>query len=394
LKLLHTADWHLRQAHLNLTLRGPDFLRAALSTVDLAIEHKLECIVACGDLLNEGRPSSSSIAELREIHEKAAAADLPVLCILGNHDFSEPSWYHQVSGGEAASVGVWVHAVPGINDITGKLVSFRGTVFVGLPPVEGMELHSAIARMGAEIPAGSEVVWLWHGAVRDFAGYPQERYASCEDITNWLNAVPVRSKAFLLGDLHITRYAVLPVASGPCTIGYPGATEVITRAEPLTHTATLIDLDKTVGTGMLEMYCLPVRHRPAVGWRVYNEESLMALKQELEQYAGQVPIVFVNYKPEVPGLFNLIQTVIDPNTHILRAAEMPEMDAATDGWVAFNAVAEELRSNSAFTALDALSACVPPTAPAFQLATALLRESNNAKASELIDIFVREQTAA
>jgi hypothetical protein len=390
MKILHTADWHLREAHLSMTERGEDFFKAAAATVDIARTHQAECMVAVGDLLNEGRPSSKVISQLRTIHDSAQAAQLPVFCVLGNHDASSPSWYKQVVTTTAGA------QYDGLIDITNKVTQFRGVWFVGLPAVEGHDLPAHIAELGGKVPVGEEVVWLWHGAVREFVGFPSEKYVSLAELTEMLNTLPaLKHKAFLMGDIHETGYAVMPLITGPCTIGYPGATELVKRNDQLHHTVTIIDLGAELSPeGSLQMSVVPVPHRPAVAFRLYTADQILALKALVAPVWDMKPIVLISYAASLTNAVELVQAHLDPDKCFLRMAAMPDIPNLQEGWHMFEDAAGKLRTEGRPVVAEVLAEFVPSTHPAYELGQRLVSISGGQKPVELVDLYVRERLDA
>ncbi len=84
MKLLHTADWHVGRALMNVS-RQPDIAAAVEEVVELARSERPDLIVHCGDLFDSLRPAYAdmdwTLDRLRELAEVC-----PVVVIAGNHD--------------------------------------------------------------------------------------------------------------------------------------------------------------------------------------------------------------------------------------------------------------------------------------------------------------------
>jgi len=378
---------------MGLTERADDFYQAALSTIRIAADRQVDCVAACGDLLNEGRNLPGPFGHLRQIHEYGQKVGIPIFCCLGNHDDAKPSWYDQVQTGGTGALNEqdgWVQVSDGIMDLTNRRVQFRGTVFAGLPPVLDLEVMSIQAsRLAKGLRPNQDVVWLWHGAVRDFISFPSDRYPTCQDIQTMLATIPVRSRAFLMGDLHIEpTYTHLPLQTGPCLIGYPGATELLRRSEPLTHSCTLVDLDDLTEEQVPKLETIPTRHRPVVAFRLTQVSQLPALVGMVEELAGQKPIVLVRYCSTDPELERSLNRALDPKSCILRAEPLEREGRI--GWDALRGGAEQARERFRLDLPTVLKKFVVPTDPLYDLGVALCADSGGTKDEELIDQYCRE----
>lgn len=323
LNIIHTADWHLRLSHLGVTARGPDFFNAAMSAVDLAVEASLEtptCMVICGDQLNNVTPPPAVVRQLRDIHDRLVEKNIPGFCILGNHDQTDPPWNELFREDDG------LNSESGLIDITGRSVTWRGVKFHGLPPVHSAQLPELIEKLpyNLEDADGPEIA-LWHGSLADFTGYPVEGMLTVADL-------PLdRLDAFLLGDIHKRQY----VTSGPrpCIVGYPGATELCNKMEPLTHSVTKFTVrDGRLGAGEE----LPVKFRPALAVRIAKEEDITKAIHRIKGAQDACPMVFVSYNPQLPGVGKRLRENLDLTKILLR--DEPEEDIISQQGMSIAAV--------------------------------------------------------
>jgi len=324
--IVHTADWHLRESHLGLTSRSKDFFLAAMSTIDITadIQQKTSepaCMVVPGDLLNSVRPSSAVIDQLRALNDYAIDLKVKIFTVIGNHDQTSPAWSNVLPKDEDY----------GFDDITGRSVVWNGLHIHGLPPVPS----SALPALLAAIP-GSRNIVLWHGSLKDFTGYPVETMLSVADLQ--LD----HCQLFLLGDIHKTDYVTH--ACG-CIVGYPGATEVVTRAEPLTHTCTHFAFDDN-GVRLPESgQFLPVKHRLAMAFRIDTEADIAEVTAKILARQDEGPIVFLRYNPAAGPVSKILRQSIDSSKVILRDEEDSGTFSSSElSWALLNMQVEHAKS--------------------------------------------------
>ncbi len=92
IKIIHTADWHLRDMQFGKTARAQDFTDSVFRIVDIAVQNQVNYILCAGDILNSKRPSSRNIADLIRLNQKLLANKVKLFVITGNHDKCHPSW--------------------------------------------------------------------------------------------------------------------------------------------------------------------------------------------------------------------------------------------------------------------------------------------------------------
>jgi hypothetical protein len=127
--------------------------------------------------------------------------------------------------------------------------------------------------------------------VQEFAGFPVEGMITVEDLT-----ASQKWKAVLLGDIHVTKYFNVDGT----LLGYPGATELIKKDEPLEHSCTVIDFDNTTGA-VVAIEHVPVAHRLVLTLRIDTEDQLEEALEQLIKSQSAAPIVFANYRSDLPA---------------------------------------------------------------------------------------------
>ena len=85
-QVIHTGDTHLGYRQYHLPERREDFLDAFRQVVSDAVESDVDAVVHAGDLFHDRRPGLPDLLGTQEILESLAAADVPFLAVVGNHE--------------------------------------------------------------------------------------------------------------------------------------------------------------------------------------------------------------------------------------------------------------------------------------------------------------------
>jgi DNA repair exonuclease SbcCD nuclease subunit len=307
-KILHTADWHLRDSQYANPDRGDDFTKAAYAVIDTAMGHGVHAICNCGDILNNKRPSSRNIRDLVEIDRRLQAAGIPMYVISGNHDMSRPSWI-SILDEETRQKGI--NKTTGIIDADNKLHTITGT---------NLTVYGAPS-MGAKGIRETRDTWpaadilLSHELVKEFAAFQTD-----DDTLSLLEYPDDRYKAILLGDIHTNSYKTV----GTTIIGYPGSIELCSGNEATDKTVTLLEFVDGVcqiqGTAAIPS-------RKALFYRIMTDAHAEQALNDLKTYAAQDPIVLVRYDRRMHAVPAMFMTVLAGTKAILRCAAFADVNA-------------------------------------------------------------------
>ena len=91
-KILCTADNHLGYRQYGLQVREQDIYDSFDGIIQIACREEVDAITISGDLIHTTRPSSVTIAFLKQCQNRLMAAGIPALVIAGNHDNNKPHW--------------------------------------------------------------------------------------------------------------------------------------------------------------------------------------------------------------------------------------------------------------------------------------------------------------
>lgn len=303
----HTADWHLSPTHQHRRSRGEDFLRAALSSLETAVQQGCGALLVGGDILHNASNQPIVLNQLRRLDTVARDHGMPVLVIDGNHDRMDPSWFEVLSQyrGDHAT------AQTGLIACNHKLVSLgwdeRALSILGVPACSFEELLAFT--QSSALPASRLDILLWHGAVQELMGYPDPSMPTLRDM-------PLdRFRAILMGDIHQRGFRT----EQGCLIGYPGSTETYKRDDELTHSMTVVDMRPSVPTETRH----PIWHRLALAYRIETEAQLQHVITELKTKLDESPVVFIRYDRLLGDVLSRLYTAIDPERMVLRPAPLP-----------------------------------------------------------------------
>ena len=85
-RVIHTGDTHIGYQQYHVPERRRDFLAAFRRVVRDAVDDDVAAVVHAGDLFHDRRPTLSDIMGTLDVLEELAAADIPFLAVVGNHE--------------------------------------------------------------------------------------------------------------------------------------------------------------------------------------------------------------------------------------------------------------------------------------------------------------------
>lgn len=87
-RFIHTADWHIRAQYLynDGDNRRKAFARAVEKMVRVAIKHKVDRFVICGDIFDNDNPHAELLQLFLDLIAPLRAAGIVVIVLAGNHD--------------------------------------------------------------------------------------------------------------------------------------------------------------------------------------------------------------------------------------------------------------------------------------------------------------------
>lgn len=303
MKIMHTADIHLRDSQFGNPGRGADFTASVLNIIEQAHALDIQYILASGDILDSKKPSSRSVSDLLTINRKLAEYGITMVAIPGDHDACRLSWINALKQEQGLS---------NIEDVTDsvyeiKMPSGASITVYGAPKAK---MHPEEFRQQAgEWPAAT--ILLYHGPFKEFAGFKMP-----DDALSIADLPTDRYEVIALGDLHSCRY----IEYNGCLIGYPGPTEYCSANEPVQKSVTVLRFDDQGHVLKFDSArdIVPIRTRCVVQKTIRTEEDMFELLQDLTKVAQHDPIVHVWHDSSIPAVFERLANVVDPRKGILR----------------------------------------------------------------------------
>lgn len=350
IKILHTADNHLRAAQYTRTSRGADFLSALEQVVDKAVEHKIHAILNSGDLLDTTRPTAETIRGLNRLNARLAELGIPMYTISGNHDFTHPHWTEVLDLGFPDR---------GIICVDHRRFTIGHLTIQAYPY---MPKETLLETLETTEPAD---ILMWHGAVQEFSG------VKLGDKALAVSEFPTgKFKAILLGDIHVHKQLTL---SDGTLVAMPGSTELCKENEEMPK---FVDIYAFSPDGKLSSEALQLNTRRVIRKDLSTEEEVQDFLNELREIPeGEEPMVFVKYDRELNSVRSRVFSVVDPKVCVVRCLPKPkERQKRKDGESVENLTPADFASE--FLVDDDL----------LSLATDLLQEDIHAV--DRIDMFV------
>lgn len=249
------SDTHLGFRQYGLEARFHDFFYAVTDAIKKLEEHGIHEILIAGDLLHMARPTARTIAGVRQIHETAKRNGTRILCIRGNHDYTEPHWVSTLEPLRSRESGTLPVGLWEAHDEVVTLPDSGYTVYA-----RGFENPDLFRKI--EFPEAD--ILLIHQSIKEFIGYfggnglcfaemPYDKY-----------------KMIVVGDTHVPE---LREHEG-CLILSPGSTEMSSSAEPAEKYAWIYD-----GTDDLRKIVLETRKVISLPTLKTEEDIVSALKE-------------------------------------------------------------------------------------------------------------------
>lgn len=374
LKVIHSADWHLRDMQFGKASRAQDFTDSVFRIVDIAVAEQADYIVCAGDILNSKRPSSRNISDLLRLNQKLRAANIPLLVVTGNHDKCSPTWtgvlqQEMEDNGQCFIFDIDFKKYELIGSKNGVPDGTTYTAY-GVPDTAPDEFRDKVA----SIPKTD--ILVMHGLIQDFASFAAgERVLYVDDL-------PTKNhKAIMLGDIHTNKYVV----KDDCIVGYPGSTELCSRNEPVEKFVTLFTFadDGNITTDKIQLKL----NKPIITEDVKTDEEVDALLARIESLKMENPTILVRKDPKYMDLYIRIARIVNTKECIIRVSNL-----RSAGFRLLNLNNRRRADPGSKQAEDFISDYFPTTTDTYALSRALCDPS--AKVAQLLETFIDDRLYA
>ena len=172
-KVLCTADNHLGYRQYGILEREQDLYKSFEKLLDLAIAMEVDAITVSGDLLHTNRPTSATIAFLKECNNKLMDAKIPAFVVAGNHDQAKPNWLQNL-----CDSGSYTEGVGGFFVLKNEHVQVGTMKIFGAPFTNKNDWHTNVYE---KVPQDTDIL-LMHQSFNEFIDFKTEDGFCADDV--------------------------------------------------------------------------------------------------------------------------------------------------------------------------------------------------------------------
>ena len=301
-RVIHTGDTHIGYQQYHVPERRQDFLAAFRAVVRDAIDDDVAAVVHAGDLFHDRRPTLSDIMGTLDVLEELAAADIPFLAIVGNHEAKRDAQWLDLY----ASLGLAIR-LDSEPTVVGN-TAFYGLDFV--PRSKRDDLDYDFAAHDAD-----QAALVTHGLFQPFD------YGDW-DASEVLTGSSVDFDALLLGDNHKPGKQVVDEA----WVTYCGSTERASASEREDRGYNIVTFDDEV---RITRRGLDTREFVFVDVELDASEGIERVRSQVGQYDLNDAVVIVSIdgdgEPIAPA--NIEEYALDHGALVARVTDHRELAA-------------------------------------------------------------------
>lgn len=270
-RVIHTGDTHLGYRQYHAAERREDFLEAFRQVIEDAIEMSVDAVVHAGDFFHDARPDLPDLLAALDALRDLAAADIPFLAIVGNHERTRDRQWLDLFAELDLAVRL---------DADGHRIG--DVTFYGLDYVPSSQRDTITLDVTPSATAHTTLVA--HGLFEPFA------HAEW-DTGEFLAQLPLDLDALLLGDNH--EYGQTRI--GETLVTYCGSTERTSAAEEAErgyNLVTFADGEVTVTRRSLDV----TRRFEYIEVELASDEGLERVTQRIDErdLTDAVAIIRIN----------------------------------------------------------------------------------------------------
>lgn len=311
-KIGHIADLHLRDTQYARRSRGDDFYQGVINAIDALIKAGAECILCSGDVLDTTRPSAHVMSQLKSIHTHLRSKKITMYTTAGNHCQTDPHWSSLLDSEDSISSY-------GIQYIENQKVFLpSGISIYGIP-----FCSNDLFREFLTSPETEADILMWHGAIKEFSGYPQTDAVEMDDFPK------SKYKLVAMGDQHIHKYIKQDI--GDTIIAYPGSTEMCSTSEDENKNAFLYSFDAETKT-IVEIESIPFLTRTVQRFHIDSEDQIAEVANSIQKES----IVLLTLSSKLRGNMQVLYAAVAIKNCILQLkieADTKEQEIAHTGMI-------------------------------------------------------------
>lgn len=305
-RLLCSADWHIQEGawKSRKAIHG-DALYSLGQLVAYAVEHKVDAVLAAGDLYDITDPDAFEVARVNYLMSQLEAAVIPIWFIQGQH--------------ERRARHPWLGTGPWPEHAHEQLITIGPITLYGLDWTPPDQLPGALAK----IPAGTDIlmchqVWEDHMGVSEHIGN-EGRF----------NDVP-NVRFILTGDYHMgaddTEHQLLEftnnVGTGLAITPGPLAMQSIDETEKKSFVVLTFE-----GKELTNVESVPLKTRAVFRYQLATENDLTNfLDQEVRKIEAarqdttvpehiRIPLAHIAFNRDLPDVYARLQKAMDGVAH-------------------------------------------------------------------------------
>ena len=350
-KILCTADNHLGYRQYGLQVREQDIYDSFDRILKLAVKEKVDAITISGDLLHATRPSSRTIAFLKECHDYLLFREMPAIVVAGNHDKSEPHWINTL-----CDVSAWDGQQGGFVLLENEYLEVKDMVIHGVPFT-----NKKTWQKDKELMRPDTDILLMHQSFQEFIQFETEDAFSQEDVEGL-------AKVVVVGDIHVTMKAA------GSQIYSPGSTELMSSTEESQKYVLMVDNEE--GSDMpLNSSFIELPTRPVIAETLATNDCVSDLFVRLREEVENNPLVFIKCNHKLVGVIERLRDLYEDKMIIRAKYYNPEVEQA-------------IALHKDVSLEEVLDKFVKPDARNYELAKKLLNPECDARFE--IDSYVEE----
>jgi len=274
-RVIHTADTHIGYRQYHSPERRRDFLAAFERVVEDAVAEEVDAVVHAGDIFHDRRPGLPDLLGTIGALRKLAAAGVPFLAIVGNHeDKREAQWLDLFEQLDLAT------RLDAEGEVVGE-VTFYGLDYVPRSRRDDLDYEFAAAET-------DHAALVAHGL---FEPLVPDVHGDAWDTGDLLERASVDFDALLLGDDHHPDTARV----GDTWVTYAGSTERASAAEEADRGYNIVEFDGDVDVARRG---LPTRAFAFVDVELREGEGVERVRERVREHDLEDAVVYVRVDGE------------------------------------------------------------------------------------------------
>jgi len=314
--IIATADNHLGYRQYGLKSREIDIQNSFKAIIDAAINTSSDITIS-GDLLHSNRPTSQTMAFLKQCHFNMIKNGITAYVISGNHDKSNPSWishFHSDHNG--------FRDIDNQTVLTGVEGSQDRLKIRGVPFCNKNEWDETVIDINNSDPID---ILLMHQSFSEFTNFDNPEGFSAASLEK-IN--PKKCRLIIVGDTHVTdRF----ITGNGIVVLSPGSSEVISMSEDYDKYVFYINRKeplerfKDEGEELFE-HQLTIPTRPCYNYDIPDRKTLEDVIEAIITDVDKNPIINIKCNYELQSELERIKNTFSDEAVLRFRGYNPEVE--------------------------------------------------------------------